>query len=287
MKRLIALLLALIMLLTLLPQITPSANAYVVQSGYCGENLSYVLNYATLTISGEGPMYNYSRDNPAPWDNFALDITHIFIEDGVTTIGDYAFGNTYYYVQEIQIPDSVTYIGYSAFDGCSNLENIKIPFLGNTADETASLSSFFGRQLKTVVITGGSKIGSYAFSDCANLTSIQLPESITGIGEYAFEGCTGLTNISIPESVTDIANNAFKGCINLNSVTFLNAVGWQVKKGNDEVFLKSSLSSPGMAAKYLREQYCSYTWTRDADKYDDIDIEHDFENNIDNWEELT
>ena len=50
-----------------------------------------------------------------------------------------------------------------------------------------------------------------AFRDCAGLTSVEIPNSVTSIGGYAFQGCTGLTNIEIPNSVTSIGGYAFHG----------------------------------------------------------------------------
>ena len=62
------------------------------------------------------------------------------------------------------------------------------------------------------------EIGDRAFYNCANLTSISLPNSITSIGIKAFNGCTNLTSVTIP-GVTSIGGNAFEGCTNLTSVT--------------------------------------------------------------------
>ena len=58
-------------------------------------------------------------------------------------------------------------------------------------------------------------IGSYAFSDCYNLTSVTIPNSVTSIGGYAFSGCDNLTSITIPNSVTSIGIYAFRNCDNL------------------------------------------------------------------------
>ena len=57
------------------------------------------------------------------------------------------------------------------------------------------------------------------FSNCINLTSVIIGDSITSIGTYAFISCTGLTNVTIPNSVTSIGNSAFYGCNNLTTIT--------------------------------------------------------------------
>lgn len=99
------------------------------------------------------------------------------------------------------IPTSVTSIGYSAFNRCSELKNITIPH---------SVTS----------------IGSYAFSGCTGLAYITIPNSVTSIGTEAFSGCTGLTSIAIPNSVT-VTNydyGVFANCTSLTTVTLSNSM---------------------------------------------------------------
>ena len=97
------------------------------------------------------------------------------------------------------IPDSVTSIGYAAFNDCKSLKGVVIP---------NSVTS----------------IGMYAFCNCTGLTSVVIPDSVTYIGDFAFYGCTGLTSIVIPDSVTSIKTEAFKYCTSLQSVTIGNGV---------------------------------------------------------------
>ena len=68
------------------------------------------------------------------------------------------------------------------------------------------------------------QIGDFAFSECAGLTAITIPEGIKTIGMGAFSGCTALTNISIPDSVTTIGIYAFDGCTSLTYNTYENAI---------------------------------------------------------------
>ena len=99
--------------------------------------------------------------------------------------------------QNTIIPESVTEIGESAFDGCESLKNITIP--------------------KSV-----RKIGEFAFSYCESLTSITIPESVREIGGYAFARCSSLTSITIHEWVRKIGECAFYGCESLTTVYVYN-----------------------------------------------------------------
>ncbi|MDE5901661.1 MAG: leucine-rich repeat domain-containing protein [Muribaculaceae bacterium] len=61
-------------------------------------------------------------------------------------------------------------------------------------------------------------IGQSTFSECSDLTSVIIPESVISISAYAFYRCTRLTSVSLPKSVTSIGNEAFRGCSRLTSV---------------------------------------------------------------------
>ena len=157
--------------------------------------------------------------------------TELTLPTGVTKIHQYAFYNCSG-LTSIVIPNSVTSIGYSAFVGCSALKSMTIPFVGATKDGTSNThfgyifgassysdnSRYVPSSLKTVVITGGTSIGFYAFYYCSSLTSVVIPSSVTSIGYYAFEYCSGLTSITIPNSVTSIWEYAFHHCSGLESI---------------------------------------------------------------------
>ncbi len=67
-------------------------------------------------------------------------------------------------------------------------------------------------------------IGERSFEGCENLTSIEIPNSVTSIGNNAFSGCSNLTSIVIPNSVTNIGDSAFSGCRSLTSIIIPNSV---------------------------------------------------------------
>lgn len=88
--------------------------------------------------------------------------------------------------------------------------------------------TFEGTEYK---VTG---IGKFAFTHCAGLKSVSIPNSVTNIDSYAFDLCTDLKSIKIPNSVTSIGNYAFNGCSSLTSVTIsssVTSIEWGTFKG--------------------------------------------------------
>ncbi len=106
--------------------------------------------------------------------------------------------------------------GYS-LDGSENVINLRC----KTKTVTGSVTIPSTIEEKTVVSLAGS-YDTGAFKDCAGLTSVTIPETITKIGDYAFRNCTGLKSITIPNTVTSIGDDAFEGCSGLTSVDFSN-----------------------------------------------------------------
>ncbi|MBQ2810333.1 MAG: leucine-rich repeat domain-containing protein [Clostridia bacterium] len=136
-------------------------------------------------------------------------IESVTLPAGLEIINNYAF-NGCTGLTEITIPDSVTLIGTNAFYGCP-IENATMP---------AHVASYVPKSnLKTVVINGGTLIGNSAFSGCAALESVTIPDSVTSIANGAFRGCTALTSVTIPDSVTTMGSDAFSNCTALESIT--------------------------------------------------------------------
>ena len=164
-------------------------------SGTCGDNLEWTFSGGTLTISGEGVMYDYEYDadlnSLAPWGD--CEIEKIVIKTGVTGIGKYAFFKCDQ-LTKVTIPGSVTSIGYGAFESCTSLKSVTIP-------------------------DGVTDIGDYSFNDCTSLTKITIPDTVTNIGQSAFGGCTSLKSVTFPDKLDSIDFYAFTGCTSLKSVT--------------------------------------------------------------------
>ena len=99
-------------------------------------------------------------------------------------------------------------------------------------------------------------ISDWAFWNCKDLMSVNIPSSVTCIGEAAFRDCSGLTSVNIPNSVTIIGERAFLNCSSLKSVTIPNTIstiGEMVFSGCSSltsVTIPSSVTSIGRAAFY-------------------------------------
>ena len=156
-----------------------SVAASIVESGKCGENLTWTFEVdGTLIISGIGKMWSFEPEYrhgssfirvDDPWSDIRNDITEVIINSGVANIGKYAFAGCSN-LTSIVIPDDVTNIEYDAFYGCSSLEKITIP-------------------------AGVTVIEHETFALCTNLTEITIPGTVERIGYSAFSGCESLKKI--------------------------------------------------------------------------------------------
>ena len=224
---------AFVMVVMMTVALMSSVNVFaadIVDSGTCDENLTWTLDSTgKLTISGTGEMPEFDGSCSAPWYVDWNSIKKVVIEDGVTSISDWAFSYCIS-LTSITIPDSVISIGESAFDSCSVLTEINVDENNNYYSSVGGV--LFSKDKKTlnaypagktsssyVIPNGVTIIGNDAFNHCTGLKSITIPDSVTCIGNYALYGCTGLKSIKIPDSVTSIGYWAFGDCTSLTSIT--------------------------------------------------------------------
>ena len=113
---------------------------------------------------------------------------------------------------EIIIPDSVTSLGNSAFNGCANLKSATI----NGVACIDKFMFYWCFNLESVIIGNGvTSIDEHAFVEFEKLKSVTIGNQVANIGRAAFANCTALTEIIIPESVETIDAYAFAYCENL------------------------------------------------------------------------
>ena len=225
------------------------------------------VNYV-LTISGNGPMDDYEWGY-SPWYMNNFNVTTI-INDGVTSIGECSFTKSA--LNKISIPHSVTRIGVSAFDECSNLTSIVIP--SSVTSFECGFTSCTG--LKSVVVEKGNPVYD-SRDDCnavietatntllAGCSNTVIPQGVTSIGQWAFYGMTGIKNFELPEGVTVINNRAFMNCSYLTDIKLPETL----KTICDSVFLNclnlwyivipASVESIGKAvfSGYYKKIYCN------------------------------
>ena len=117
------------------------------------------------------------------------------------------------------IPNSVTEVGPSAFDGCSGLTGVTMSDTLASIDGTAFASC---TGLTSVSIPDSvTSLGDWGFYGCTSLTNVTLSSGLTSIRGVTFGGCASLPNITIPAAITNIGIDAFIGCQNLRGVYFL------------------------------------------------------------------
>jgi hypothetical protein len=202
-------------------------NGLGMRTWNCGDSGGNVIatlkDTKTLIISGRGKMTNYSSDTllsniMVPWPNIKDSITQVVIEQGVTTIGSYAF-NGFIHLTSVTIPNSVEKIGDEAFSLCSSMTSIIIP---NSVGYIGMAAFSFSGLVSVVIPDSVTVIRSGTFLGCKKIRSVIFHSSVWDIQDFAFSGCTGLTSITIPKRVIGIGAYAFDGCTNLMSIIILN-----------------------------------------------------------------
>ena len=251
-KRLISLLVAVCMMITMLPLSAVTAFAAdtstVLTAIVDGYKYEYKVNAdgATATITDFlGPVASTSTGS------YDITIPEKLDDHPVTGLGESSFSGTYSpdhpknntllsfcnQIQSVTIPESVTSIGKSAFEDCSNLDSLTIKGVATSIGAYA-----FGSctSLTSLSLVGSFQtIGDYAFVSCGmtsltidatitsiekyafssrSLTSLSLTGNVQKIGDYAFYSCSSLKTVTLPKSLTSIGAYAFDSCTSLDSI---------------------------------------------------------------------
>ncbi|MDO4300854.1 MAG: leucine-rich repeat domain-containing protein [Clostridia bacterium] len=200
-------------------------------TGQCGDNLTYTLSAdrTTLVISGTGDMYNYTSKSPSPWNNYKSSITTLELNDGITSIGNYAFYGCKKLADSV-IPNSVETIGSYSFANCGSWA-----ILGNSVktikDSAFSSCSTNPANAPTVKINNSylpcliipdsvETIGSRAYGSC-KFRALHVGDSVKTIGLGAFMRCSNMEYAYIGKSVEIIRAQAFNYCTSLSETVVL------------------------------------------------------------------
>ena len=253
-KRLISLLVAVCMMITMLPLSAVTAFAADTsteqEASYKGYKYAYTVNGGNATITkflgpddsanpvDSASTVSYDIEIPeklgiytvtglgkdsftgypfaGDWYKFGRNIRSVTIPQSVTSIGDSAFSFCIA-LTEVTIPQSVTSIGKDAFVGCEKLDSLTIDDAATSIGDWAFAQCYVLSKLSL-----GKKIktiGDYAFFDCRILDNVTIPQSVTSIGDYAFARCYDLTTLSLGENIETIGDRAFEDCWDLTNVT--------------------------------------------------------------------
>ena len=210
-KRLISLLVAVCMMITMLP--LSAVTAFAADTASSTEQEISVGDYKyAYTVNADGSTATITEfrgpvdpKNTSPYD---IDIPEKLGNYTVTVLGEDSFSTDDFdsplydihhtKIHSVTIPQSVTSIGKDAFAQCRALQSL-------TIDDAAT------------------SIGDWAFDECYKLTTLSLGKNITTIGNYAFYDCRILNNVTIPQSVTSIGDHAFGCCYQMDSFTIKDA----------------------------------------------------------------
>ena len=200
----------------------PYGEKKPVATGTCGENLTWQLEEdGTLTISGKGNMRDFGYVKGVPWYKYADQITSAVLENGVTSVGEYAFYGLKN-MTGITLPEGVKTIGAYAFKNSVTLDNVVLPSTVSKIGESA----FYGcsGMQKIQIPEGVYTIWAYTFKNCTNLKEVVLPSTLIKLDEAAFYGCSSIQQIDIPKNVSIIGVYCFKNCSNLSTINLPEAL---------------------------------------------------------------
>ena len=197
-------------------------------------------------------MEEYSPDTPAPWTEKEKPVTSVVVEDGVTSIKNYAFANCTE-LKSVVLPESLESIGENAFYNCKSISSVY--YKGSNARwltisiangnecltaapiKYATVHENFGTCGEdiawslgndgTLELCGDGDMPGISFlwyNDRDSIESVSIEEGVTSIAASAFANCKNLKEVTLPKGVVTIGNSAFANCASLTDVNLPSGV---------------------------------------------------------------
>lgn len=208
--------------------------------------IRYIIrDFQSATFSdGENNTRTYSR--PRDLDMLESDFSNdcYLVSMEISRVYDFDFLRDAYDMQILQFPININ--GQSFDDGRTaldyivqdNITNVNfagdvevISYIdGNDYQVTGvsciepTVSGFKNYKNRIILLSNITAIDGWAFQDCTNLTSIEIPSSVTSMGVQIFYDCSNLKNVVLPEGITEITTNEFGFCRSLTSITIPSSV---------------------------------------------------------------
>jgi len=158
------------------------------------KNYLYLLLTVLMSMAGTAASAETFKSNYIEYTVLSSADKTVYVSGWFSVPGDLTIPATVTYGG---VTYTVSYIGSSAFQGCTYLTSLTIK-------------------------SGLTTIYSYAFKGCTKLTSVTIPNSVTKISDDAFYNCTALTSVSLPNTLTSIGTGLFSFCKALTSITIPN-----------------------------------------------------------------
>lgn len=162
------------------------------------------VDYSALATIGDEAFYNCSS-----LEKFCSD-TEFNFPESITTVGASAF-NGCSQIPKVIMGDGVTSIGASAFANCYSIVEVTLSSGLESIPECA-FENCTGLQSVTFGnnnLTKNTKIEGYAFKNCSSLGSIELPDQVNEVAAYAFAECSGLQRVYVKYGRATLEANAF------------------------------------------------------------------------------
>ena len=240
------------------------ATTYTGTTGDCTYTLD--TSDSTLVISGTGAMADYTSSSSVPWYSYRSYVKTVTIEDGVTSIGSYAFrGSTS--LTSVIIGSGVTSIGSYAFRNCSSLTSITSLAV---TPPTCTDDSFFSSTYSSATLYAAScdyQSATY-WSNFTNISEIPCGDNLTWLycdGTLTISGsgdmydyssadeapwysyASSITSITLSSEMTSIGDYAFYGLSNITSIEIpesVTSIGSYAFMGCNILFILCSATTP-------------------------------------------